>query len=680
MATFELILLLLCAVILSAVLERMLPKLSIPLVQIGLGAVMGTIVTSTLDVMLNPHFFLVLFVAPLLFYEAKSSDKFGLWKNRTIILSLAIGLVVAISIAVGFGVHALLPTIPLAAAFALGFALGPTDAVAVSSLSETANLDRNVSARLYGEALLNDASGVVGFQFAVAAAVTGGTFSLLHGAVDFGIDFFGGIVLGVALGFLTIFIFKLIDQAELGSNVFYVLFDVTLPFVIFLLAEIISVSGVLAVVSAGIVMGIKESHQIGPSHSSLNIVTDNVWKVMTFTLNGIVFVLLGMQLPRAMFTTWNDSSISNLTLVACIITITAILVAVRFVWLCVMESIEKDPSTSQRKGLSKHVAKSALLATIGGPKGAVTLSVILSLPFMLDDGSLFPERNLIIFLASGTIILTLLLTNFLLPDLAPAEKTRDLHADDAESVARILRKVIDRLNSERTQANGQATDSVVLAYSNRLKKHMRKNELELDSTKQLTIDMLKHMQDYVCELIDNEETDPLAAYSYLSKLNKRIGYLRHHNESRWWINYVRKHMRTIKLSVSHYIRGRKEKIIHETGVSEFTLLQIRTVRESIRYLNDFVNDPKSPYPAESVANVKLSQQMILNHLLCGGPSVTAYTKKMDMMEDVQRRAYFIELEEIHNAVEEGAIDRHIGKDMRDNVFLMLVDLSEQYAE
>ena len=139
-------------------------------------------------------------------------------------------------------------------------------------------------------------------------------------------------------------------------------------------------------------------------------------------------------------------------------------------------------------------------------------------------------------------------------------------------------------------------------------------------------------------------------------------------------------MRSIKLSVSHYIRGRKEKIIHETGVSEFTLLQIRTVRESIRYLNDFVNDPKSPYPAESVANVKLSQQMILNHLLCGGPSVTAYTKKMDMMEDVQRRAYFIELEEIHNAVEEGAIDRHIGKDMRDNVFLMLVDLSEQYAE
>ena len=86
MATFELILLLLCAVILSAVLERMLPKLYIPLVQIGLGAVMGTIVTSTLDVMLNPHFFLVLFVAPLLFYEAKSSDKFGLWKNRTIIL------------------------------------------------------------------------------------------------------------------------------------------------------------------------------------------------------------------------------------------------------------------------------------------------------------------------------------------------------------------------------------------------------------------------------------------------------------------------------------------------------------------------------------------------------------------------------------------------------------------
>ena len=120
MATLELIILLFVAVLISAVLERVIPRVSLPLIQITLGLVIAVLSLNPADVSLNPEFFLVLFVAPLLFHDAKESDKLALWKNRRAILSLAVGLVIIIMLAIGFTVNLLEPSIPLAAALALG--------------------------------------------------------------------------------------------------------------------------------------------------------------------------------------------------------------------------------------------------------------------------------------------------------------------------------------------------------------------------------------------------------------------------------------------------------------------------------------------------------------------------------------------------------------------------------
>ena len=179
MEALVLALLMLAAVLLSSVIDQLVPKVSSPLIQIGLGLLIALFAPSQINITLDPDLFLVLLIAPLLFDEAKNVDKGALWKNRCPVLSLAIGLVVVTALIIGFAVEWLEPSIGLAAAFALGAALGPTDAVAVASLSKETDIAPRDKSILEGESLINDASGIVAFQFALAAATTG-TFSLLN--------------------------------------------------------------------------------------------------------------------------------------------------------------------------------------------------------------------------------------------------------------------------------------------------------------------------------------------------------------------------------------------------------------------------------------------------------------------------------------------------------------------
>ena len=172
MAALQLALILVATVLASAVLDQLIPRMSLPLIQIACGAVVALLAQERISITLNPELFLVLFIAPLLFHEATVADKTALWKNRGTMMSYAIGLVVAIVLVVGFAVHAIIPSIPLAAAFALGAALGPTDPIAVASISQRADIPKRQQTTLQGESLLNDASGIVSFQFAVAAVVT----------------------------------------------------------------------------------------------------------------------------------------------------------------------------------------------------------------------------------------------------------------------------------------------------------------------------------------------------------------------------------------------------------------------------------------------------------------------------------------------------------------------------
>ena len=222
MSTFTFVLILGAAVLVSSAINQVVSGVATPLIQIGIGVLLAFAGLTTSNFQVDPELFLVLFIAPLLYHEARNTDKVALWSNRAKVLSLAVGLVVVTILCIGFTLHTLEPTIPLAAAFALGAALGPTDAVAVASLSKRVSLKRRQSILLSGESLINDASGVVSFQFSIAALTTG-TFSLISATGAFLVSFFGGIGGASKLGVLI----KGSNYLETLADVDTVVFDKT---------------------------------------------------------------------------------------------------------------------------------------------------------------------------------------------------------------------------------------------------------------------------------------------------------------------------------------------------------------------------------------------------------------------------------------------------------------------
>ena len=471
MEMLEFVLLLLAAVLVSAVLDQMMPRVSLPLVQIAIGAIVILLVGTPVDVAIDPELFLVLFIAPLLFDESRHASKRGLWDNKGSIVSLAIGLVIVTVLVVGFVLNWIEPSIPLAAAFALGAALGPTDAVAVTALGKDIRLTGRQKSLLSGEALINDASGVVSFQFAIAAAVTG-AFSLVDAAQSFAISFFGGIAVGLIAGFLALLAMKAIRGYGYESITVHVVFEVFTPFIVFLAAEHFGTSGILAVVAAGLLITLLPQKPT-PVAARLKIASNSVWETLVFVINGVVFVMLGMQLPKAIMPSWRSDEMSSLLLCGLVLLVTALVVGVRFIWVLVMERC--DSSAKRRTG--KQLVRDALVTTLSGPKGAVTLSIIMTIPFTLSTGEAFPQRDTLIFLASGVILCTLLLANFVVPVLAPKEDSPDeTEEQDVNAVTiDILKRVIRQLREQKTPQNESSTQIVIRQYSERIKRLRRQN-------------------------------------------------------------------------------------------------------------------------------------------------------------------------------------------------------------
>ena len=471
MEMLEFVLLLLAAVLVSAVFDQMMPRVSLPLVQIAIGAIVILLVGTPVDVAIDPELFLVLFIAPLLFDESRHASKRGLWDNKGSIVSLAIGLVIVTVLVVGFVLNWIEPSIPLAAAFALGAALGPTDAVAVTALGKDIRLTGRQKSLLSGEALINDASGVVSFQFAIAAAVTG-AFSLVDAAQSFAISFFGGIAIGLIVGFLALLAMKAIRGYGYESITVHVVFEVFTPFIVFLAAEHFGTSGILAVVAAGLLITLLPQKPT-PVAARLKIASNSVWETLVFVINGVVFVMLGMQLPKAIMPSWRSDEVSSLLLCGLVLLVTALVVGVRFIWVLVMERC--DSSAKRRTG--KQLVRDALVTTLSGPKGAVTLSIIMTIPFTLSTGEAFPQRDTLIFLASGVILCTLLLANFVVPVLAPKEDSPDeTEEQDVNAVTiDILKRVIRQLREQKTPQNESSTQIVIRQYSERIKRLRRQN-------------------------------------------------------------------------------------------------------------------------------------------------------------------------------------------------------------
>ncbi|AQW69626.1 Na+/H+ antiporter [Pseudomonas putida] len=407
------VLILLMLVSVSKLVGRLIP-LPLPLVQIAAGALLAW-PTLGLHVALNPELFLFLFLPPLLFADGWRIPKRELWRIRGPVVALAVGLVLFTVVGAGYFIHWLLPSIPLPVAFALAAVLSPTDAVAVSAITQD-RLPTPLMHMLQGEALMNDASGLVTFKFALAAAITG-VFSLTDASFSFALVALGGLAVGVALSWLVGRLRAWMIGRGWDDPATHVVFMLLLPFAAYVVAERLGVSGILSAVAAGMMQSWLD---LLPRQTSTRLLNRSVWSLLEFAFNGLIFLLLGLQLPDIVkavvsheTTLWPTLAWRCLDVVA----IFATLILLRFIWV---QSIWRLVGVLRRwRGRPALVmlptARSCWLLTLGGVRGAVTLAGVMSIPLLIGAGKAFPERDLLIFIAAGVILLSLISACVALP-------------------------------------------------------------------------------------------------------------------------------------------------------------------------------------------------------------------------------------------------------------------------
>jgi CPA1 family monovalent cation:H+ antiporter len=393
MALLELLLLLLLSAVALGWLARRF-KFPYPIALVAGGAMLGLIPNlpeSTFD----PQLILVAVLPPILYQAALLTSWTEFKANIRPIGLLAIGLVAVTTLAVGAALKLMVPDVPWPAAFVLGAIVSPPDAVAATAILSRLNMPRRIVTILEGESLVNDASGLVLYKFAVAAALTG-AFSFADAAGHFALVSAGGIAVGVALAFVYIAIHK-----RLGDPFIEVLTVLTIPYAAYLAAEAVDVSGVLAVVAAGLVRGRYAPEIVS---AEMRIMARSVWNVLVFLLNSLVFILIGLQIRGVVL---NLGHYPPALLAAIAIVVTAVAIAVRFVWVFPVAYLPQRLSGNLRDDNPKPKMSELVIISWCGMRGIVSLAAALALPLAMPGGGSFPHRDLIIFLTFVVIIATL---------------------------------------------------------------------------------------------------------------------------------------------------------------------------------------------------------------------------------------------------------------------------------
>ncbi len=475
MEFFMTLLYLLASIILATILNKKWSNIPLPIFQIGIGVILWIIPLQT-TLFFEPEMFMICIIAPLLFSEGQHISRKELLDLHRPILLLAFGLVFATVFIGGLLIHLLIPEMPRAVAFALAAIISPTDTVAVGALTKGLKLPKNLMPILEGESLLNDAAGIVAFKVALAAALTG-MFSAGDSFLNFWVVALGGLVIGFVMGFVIVSFRLFLRKHELEEISMLIVIQILTPFIIFEVAESFGVSGVLAVVAAGVVHGI-ERDRLQKTTTKLQIISSNTWYVIQYVLNGLVFVLLGFMLPSVYYgiKASNEKSIGILLLLTILISLG--LFFVRFLWVFLwyktfVKKREKIANkffvnhfqiekTQEEVGVTYSRVKYALSAAVCGVHGTITLATALSIPYMMTDGIDFPMRDTVIFIAAGVILISLFAAIIVLPLLIekPMQLLDEMMSTN-EAYKHILKNTISQMNSEFVREEKPAFQQVI---------------------------------------------------------------------------------------------------------------------------------------------------------------------------------------------------------------------------
>lgn len=355
------------------------------------------------NVAIAPHLVFLLFLPPVLYFAAFFTSWRDFRANIRPISLLAFVLVALTTIAVGMVIQWLEPAIPAAVAYTLGAIVSPTDAIAATAIMRRFKVPRRIITIIEGESLLNDASALVLYKFAVAGVVIGG-FSLADVTMHFFVDSAAGILFGLAVGWLLIHLTRRLDDSVISIAA-----SLLIPFVTYVVAERLGISGVLAVVASGLLVGWYAPKTFSPARRLKGAA---VWETFIFLINGFVFILIGLQLPKILseLGNWSYAELTILTLA-----IVATLIVMRFIWLLFAVYGLRALFPSIQKRDPRPPWQQVVIIGWVGMRGIVSLGAALALPLLLADGQIFPYRDLIIFLTFSSIVGMLIFQGLTLP-------------------------------------------------------------------------------------------------------------------------------------------------------------------------------------------------------------------------------------------------------------------------
>ena len=411
MEIFFTILIMTLVVSLSGVVTRVLPfQVPLPLIQIAIGALLAW-PTFGLHVEFDPELFLVLFIPPLLFADGWKTPTREFIEHGREIFGLALALVVVTVVGIGYLIYWIVPGIPLIPAFALAAVLSPTDAVALSGIVGEGRIPKKIMGILQGEALMNDASGLVSLKFAVAVAMGTMVFTVGGATVEFFKVAVGGILAGFVVSWLYGRSMRFLSRWGGDEPATQIVLLFLLPFASYLIAEHIGFSGILAAVAAGMTI----------TRSGVMRSAPLAMRLLEFVFNGMVFLLLGLQLPdilsSSLVAAEADPNVETWMLFTDIILIYAALMLVRFGWLWTMRKLSQRFLKKKPMEFGSWTTRELLISSVAGVRGAITLAGVLSIPLLLPDGNVFPARYELVFLAAGVILFSLFVGVIVLPIL-----------------------------------------------------------------------------------------------------------------------------------------------------------------------------------------------------------------------------------------------------------------------
>lgn len=493
MEIFETLLIFVALVIVSSFVHTFIPKVPLAFIQIFLGVILY-LTPIPVEFNFDSELFMVTLIAPLLFVEGVNVSRVHLRKYIKPVMMMALGLVITTVIGVGLFIHWIWPELPIGAAFAIAAILCPTDAVAVQAITKGKVLPKGSMTILEGESLLNDAAGIISFKIAVGVLITG-TFSIFDAIQQFLIASIGGAIVGLIIGMALVrFRLTLMRRGIENINMFTFIQLLT-PFVTYLIAELFHASGIIAAVVAGLVHGF-ERDRIAQTRTQLQMSYNHTWSILGYVLNGFVFSILGFLVPEVIVKIIKTEPHNLLFLIVITLLVALAVYLFRFVWVYVLYPYFYLSVSPFQKMISKNdedkVTESkpkrslyALIMTLCGVHGTISLAIALTLPYLLANHETFAYRNDLLFIASGMVILSLIIAQVILPLVTPdSPEVKIGNMSFKEARIYILEHVIDYLNQKSTFETSYRYGNVIKDYHDKLT-FLKTVEKEDENSKEL---------------------------------------------------------------------------------------------------------------------------------------------------------------------------------------------------